>query len=154
MDAPTPDPFAEKRLTALLDTLRLRGHRLTPQRAAILSALVRHTGHPTVDELHRLIQPDFPTTSLATVYKTIALLKDHGEVLELGVAESSSRYDGRRPRPHPHLVCTRCSQVLDPDETSEAALHQLVEVLAQQSGYRVETFRLELYGLCPACRRG
>ncbi len=153
MDERPHDTFAEERLAAVLGTLRNRGLRLTPQRAAILAVLVHHTGHPTVEDLHRLILRDYPTTSLATVYKTIALLKEHGEVLELASAEPGSRYDGRRPRPHPHLICTRCSTVMDPDDSAEDSLRQLVEALGQQSGFRIENYRLDLYGLCPACRR-
>jgi len=153
MDDNAPDAFAEKRLAAVLGTLRQRGLRLTPQRSAILAALVRHTGHPTVEELHRLILRDYPSTSLATVYKTIALLKEHGEVLELASAEPGSRYDGRRPNPHPHLICTRCSMVMDPDDSAEDALLQMVSALARQSGFRVDSYHMDLYGLCPACRR-
>lgn len=153
MDEHAPDSFAEKRLAAVLEALRKRGLRLTPQRTAILSALVHHTGHPTVDELHRLILRDFPSTSLATVYKTIALLKEHGEVLELASAEPGSRYDGRRPRPHPHLICTRCAAVMDPDDSADATLRQVLETLSRHSGFRIDSFRMDIYGLCPACRQ-
>lgn len=156
------DSTAEKRLSALEQTLRGRGHRLTPQRLAILSALVRDSGHPTADELHRRILPEFPTTSLATVYKTLALLKEHGEVLELPSADGRGgpgcRFDGRRPRPHPHFICTRCGKISDPDESPEAAqtedqLATLVDRLARASGHLVDAVRLDLYGLCQHCRQ-
>jgi len=161
MDASTVrDPIAKRRLSALLDILRQRGHRLTPQRVGIIDALVRNTSHPTVDELHRQILPEFPTTSLATVYKTITLLKAHGEVLELGTDGPGSpgcRYDGRRPAPHPHLICTRCGKISDPEDddnaSAESGFTTLVDRLARQSGYLVDSVRLDLYGLCPACRQ-
>ncbi len=141
------------RLDTLLQRLRQGGNRLTPQRLAIVRALLAHRGHPTVEQLHQAILPDFPTTSLATVYKTIALLKDQGEVLELGFGELGNRYDGRRPAPHPHLVCTRCGAVVDPEEDGQGILQSLVDFLARQSGFAVSTHRLELFGLCPACRK-
>lgn len=158
------DSTAEKRLNALEQTLRGRGHRLTPQRLAILAALVRDSGHPTADELHRRILPEFPTTSLATVYKTLALLKEHGEVLELatdamgGASGPGCRYDGRRPRPHPHFICTRCGKISDPDDSPESTqaeeqLATLVDRLGRQSGYMVDNVRLDLYGLCQDCRQ-
>lgn len=155
------DATAELRLNALVASLRAKGHRLTPQRVAILAALVRDASHPTVDELHRRILPEFPTTSLATVYKTLALLKEHGEVLELGgegSAGTGCRYDGRRPRPHPHFVCTRCGKISDPDDSAENAqaeqqLAALVDQLARQSGHMVDTVRLDLFGLCQDCRQ-
>lgn len=143
------------RLETLFARMKTRGHRLTPQRAAILRALVEHAGHPGVEELHRQLLRDFPTMSLATVYKTIAFLKDQGEVLELGFGEAGCRYDGRRPEPHPHLVCTRCGAILDPAPGAacdDAALRALMEDLACRSGFSLSHHRLDLFGLCPACR--
>jgi len=143
------------RLETLFARMKTRGHRLTPQRAAILRALVEHAGHPGVEELHRQLLRDFPTMSLATVYKTIAFLKDQGEVLELGFGEAGCRYDGRRPEPHPHLVCTRCGAILDPAPGAardDAALRALMEDLARRSGFSLSHHRLDLFGLCPACR--
>lgn len=148
-----PKESPAQRLDALLDRLKKRGHRLTPQRVAIIRALVRHTGHPTVDELHRLILAEFPTTSLATVYKTISLLKDNAEVLELGFGELGSRYDGRRPEPHPHLICTGCGGISDTDTDSDSALAALVDSLASQADFAVSAHRFDLFGLCPACRK-
>lgn len=141
------------RLDALLARLRAAGNRLTPQRVGVIRALLEHTGHPSVEELHRAILKDFPTTSLATVYKTIALLKEHGEVLELGFGELGSRYDGRRPAPHPHLICTRCGRICDPESMDDAPLAELVRQLAAQSGFAVTHHRFDLFGLCPACRK-
>ncbi|MBZ2172562.1 Fur family transcriptional regulator [Nitratidesulfovibrio sp. SRB-5] len=137
------------RLASLLERLRDNGHRLTPQRVAIVRALIEHDGHPTVEQLHQSILPDFPTTSLATVYKTIALLKEDGEVLELGFGELGSRYDGRHPEPHPHLICTRCGAIAD---YSLQELDELVARMAAATGFAVTSHRFDMFGLCPACR--
>lgn len=137
------------RLATLLDSLRDKGHRLTPQRVAIIRTLVEHDGHPTVEQLHQAILPDFPTTSLATVYKTIAMLKEDGEVLELGFGELGSRYDGKHPEPHPHLICTRCGAIAD---YSLQGLDELVARMAAETGFAVASHRFDMFGLCPACR--
>ena len=65
---------------------------------------------PVSDYLQNL-----PTTSLATVYKTVALIKELGEVLELAFGDGSNRYDGNKPYPHPHVVCIKCKTIIDPD---------------------------------------
>jgi Fur family peroxide stress response transcriptional regulator len=139
----------EKRLQELLARLRQRGNRLTPQRVAIVKVILSHEGHPTVDEIHREIVQDFPTTSLATVYKTMNLLKENGEVLELGFGDLGSRFDGRKPYPHPHMICTKCGKILD---SEVAGFDKIVAQLAEQTGFLVENHRFDIFGLCSACR--
>ena len=144
---------ASQRLESLFARLKERGHRLTPQRAAILHALVEHPGHPSVEELHRQLLHSFPSMSLATVYKTIAFLKEQGEVLELGFGEAGCRYDGRRPEPHPHLVCTRCGAIRDCGPQEDRALRAMLLELADHAGFSLDHHRLDLFGLCPNCRK-
>lgn len=150
---------AKPRLEGLLARLKAQGLRLTPQRVAVVRELVSREDHPSVEQLHASILRDFPTTSLATVYKTIHLLKELGEVLELGFGELGSRYDGRRPHPHPHLICTRCGTITDPvgdtgrDTAGLGALDELVARLAGQTGFAVNTHRFDLFGLCAKCRQ-
>jgi len=49
--------------------------RVTPQRLAVLRILAASEGHPSVDEIYKQVKGEFPTTSLATIYKTVSLLK-------------------------------------------------------------------------------
>lgn len=150
MTVPATDAQRSARLADLLERLKGRGLRMTPQRLAILRALVMHPGHPTVDELHQALLPRFPSMSLATVYKTITLLKGVGEVLELEFSSRDNRFDGHNPRPHPHLICTGCGRVLDPRVPD---LAHLISDLAQRTGYAVTSHRLDFYGLCPDCQK-
>ena len=138
-----------QRLQNLLRTLKVKGLRMTPQRQAILAALVMHPGHPTVEELHQALLPEFSTMSLATVYKTMALLKQLGEVLELDFGNRDNRYDGCNPHPHPHLICTACGRIADPPAPNLAGMLRDMEI---NTGYAVLSHRLDFYGLCPACR--
>jgi len=130
--------------------LRERGGRLTPQRLAMLKILAKSEGHPSVEQIYELIKADFPTTSLATVYKTLSLLKDRGEVIELNIANLASRYDGNKPYPHPHVICTKCGQVLDPELTN---LVEICQEMARQTGYQITHHQLNFFGLCPKCRK-
>ena len=91
----------EARFQQLVDKVRQRGGRLTPQRVAILRILAASEGHPSVEQIYDQIKDDFPTTGMATIYKTVALLKEMDEVLELGFADGSNRYDGNRPHSPP-----------------------------------------------------
>ena len=108
----------EQRLAQILTKVKGRDFRLTPQRLTIIRILAGSEDHPSVDEVYQEVKAQFPTTSLATVYKTISLLKELNEVLELGFPDGSNRYDGNRPYPHPHAICTKCRKIMYPEISS------------------------------------
>jgi Fur family peroxide stress response transcriptional regulator len=143
------DPDA--RYESLVGRLREQGYRLTPQRIALLRLLASSNGHPSASDLYDQLHAQFPTTSVGTIYKTLNLLRDLNEVLELGFSHDDNRYDGNKPYPHPHLVCVRCRKIID----SEVSITEdLVRQVSQQSGYQITGHRLDFYGICPACREG
>jgi Fur family transcriptional regulator, peroxide stress response regulator len=142
-----PDP--ESRFQQLVAKLKERDYRLTPQRLALLRLIASSDGHPSASNLHQQIKAQFPTTSPATVYKTLTLLKELGQVLELGFANDDNRYDGSRPYPHPHLVCVACRKIMDPQVS---LAHDLTQEVVALTGYQVIGHRLDFYGLCPDCQ--
>jgi Fur family peroxide stress response transcriptional regulator len=144
-----PDP--DTRLKELVAKLKERNHRLTPQRLAVLKILAAGEGHPSVERIYEQIRPDFPMTSLATVYKTVTLLKEMDEVLELGFNNGGNRYDGSKPYPHPHLICTQCGAIQDLEVD---ALSDIPRQVAQDTGYRIVSHRLDFFGICPTCQAG
>jgi Fur family peroxide stress response transcriptional regulator len=139
----------QARLDEMITRLKERGHRLTPQRMAVLKILAADEGHPSVEQIYERVEVDFPMTSLATVYKTVTLLKEMGEVLELGFSDGSNRYDGNKPYPHPHLICTQCKNIVDPQVVT---LSELPQKVAQSTGYRIVSQRLDFFGICPQCQ--
>jgi Fur family peroxide stress response transcriptional regulator len=139
----------QTRFQKMLETLKEHDFRITPQRIAILRILALSDGHPSVEQIHDEVKRDFPTTSLATVYKTVTLLKELNEVLELGFPEGSNRYDGNKPYPHPHLICTKCGKIIDPDLES---LEGVTKELTSETGFRITSHRLDFFGICPDCQ--
>lgn len=137
------------RLKKMVAALRSHQYRITPQRLAILKVLAESREHPSVDKIYEAVRPDFPTTSLATVYKNIAVLKGLGEVLELGFSDGSNRYDGKKPYDHPHVVCTECKNILDPDIS---ALEDMTQELMRKTGFAITRHRLDFFGVCPDCQ--
>jgi Fur family peroxide stress response transcriptional regulator len=141
---------AKKRIEEMLSKLKSRDFRITPQRLAVLRILASSEGHPTVDEIYKEVKAAFPTTSLATVYKTISLLKELNEVLELGFPDGSNRYDGNNPVPHPHAICMKCKKIMDPALMS---IEELSEEMSRKTGYKILHHRLDFFGLCPDCQK-
>ena len=138
------------RLNEMIANLKDQGHRLTPQRMAVLKILATSRDHPSAERIYERVKADFPMTSLATVYKTVTLLKELGEVLELGFSDDSNRYDGYRPEPHPHLICVRCRNIVDPDVNT---LDRLAQEVTQTTGYQIMSHRLDFFGICPRCQQ-
>jgi len=150
MPAKSEKQNAESRLAELAENLRKRNYRMTPQRMAVLKTMVMSDEHLSADQIYRQVRADFTMTSLATVYKTMAMLKEAGEVFELGPGGDGKRYDVSRPYPHPHLICLTCGRTVDPEISfDEAFLQEAVKV----SGYRITSYRFELFGICPACQQ-
>ncbi|HCY83823.1 MAG TPA: transcriptional repressor [Desulfobacteraceae bacterium] len=137
-----------RRFDAIVRTLRANKHKLTPQRLAIVGVLAESRGHPSAEAIYEQLKGTFPTMSLATVYRNIQLIKSLGEVLELGFPDGGNRYDGKKPYPHPHLVCIRCKKIMDPDLES---LKDMTTELSKETGFTVVSHRLDFFGLCPEC---
>ncbi len=121
---------------------------MTPQRLAILDALLRPDRHPTADEIYTDVRRVSPTTSRATVYKTVETLKTLGELRELDLGLGRAHYDAVDPSAHPHVVCVRCGKV---DDVRIKGFDRLLEEARRASDFVLESERLEFFGRCPAC---
>ncbi len=138
-----------ERLAQMLSRLKEHAFRITPQRMAILKVLAASEGHPSVERIYETVRMDFPTTSIATVYKTVNLLKQLNEVLELGFPDGSNRYDGHKPYPHPHVICTECKKIIDPNLGS---LEELTSEVVNETGFIIQNHRVDFFGTCPDCQ--
>jgi Fur family peroxide stress response transcriptional regulator len=137
------------RFDELVSSLKQQEYRLTPQRVELVRLIAASEGHPSAAQLYSRIKRQFPTMSPATVYKTLVLLKEMGQVLEIDLRDDS-HYDGNRPQPHPHLICTQCGRIDDGElKLSPAKIRQLEEA----SGYQVLRQQITFHGLCPACQK-
>jgi len=142
-----PDPRV--RFHELIVALRERDFRLTPQRVELVRLIASSEGHPSAAQLYARIKRRFPTMSQATVYKTLALLKDMGQVLEIDM-HNDSHYDGNRPEPRPHLICMKCNKIVDGEVSLDK---ESIGTLENLSGFAILHPQISLYGLCPDCKK-
>jgi Fur family peroxide stress response transcriptional regulator len=138
----------EIRFEEMITSLKVRDFRMTPQRVELVRLIAASDGHPSATQLYENIKNRFPTMSLATVYKTLAMLKDMHQVLEIDLRDDS-HYDGNRPSPHPHLICTKCNKIVDGDLVLDPAA---IRKLESASGYQILHPQITFYGLCPNCK--
>jgi Fur family transcriptional regulator, peroxide stress response regulator len=122
--------------------------RLTPQRRAVLDVLAESDDHPTAGQVLDRVRQRVEGVGAATVYRTLALLAESGQVAELRLGEGQAlRYDHSVHR-HDHLVCTGCGEVQDAEVRLEAGA--LAE-LATKTSYTVDGYDVHLHGRCAHC---
>ncbi|KIO65398.1 MULTISPECIES: peroxide-responsive transcriptional repressor PerR [Bacillaceae] len=136
-------------LKEALDTLKVSGVRITPQRHAILEYLINSMAHPTADEIYKALEGKFPNMSVATVYNNLRVFKDVGLVKELTYGDSSSRFDFTT-HDHYHAICESCGKIVD---FQYPGLDEVEQFASHVTGFKVSHHRLEVYGLCPDCAK-
>lgn len=146
-------PPSNRPLHALDDleqALQHRSLRLTGPRRAVLAALQRQNRPVTINELHAALGPG--ECDLATVHRSVRLLRDLGLVQRVELGDGRSRFELIQPGTadhHHHLVCVRCAAVVN---LEECVPRELEERVATRNGYRQVTHRLEFFGVCPECQ--
>ena len=140
----------ETRYQTMLGKLKERSCRLTSHRLALLRLIAASEGHPNAAQLYEKLREQFPSVSLATIYKTLTLLKDEGQVLEIDL-HNNSHYDGNKPYPHPHLICNQCKQIVDGDEV--LFLHAANQEIMEKYDFQVTQSQIVFYGVCRACQQ-
>lgn len=137
-------------MSELVERLRARGWRLTPQRRAVAEVLRGDHVHFTAEEVHARARRRVPEVSLATVYNTLNELVAMGEVQEVTVGGHAKRYDPNVGDSHQHLLCVRCGELRDVHPTGQRLLDLPT---AQRHGYQVDDVEITFRGLCPDCRQ-
>ena len=133
----------------LQDALRATGKRLTPQRRLILQVLEESNGHLDADALYERVKARDPNVSLATVYRTLAVLREIGLVEEHRLGQDHGHYEAVREEPHYHFTCLRCGKVIEFDTPLVA---QVEQELCEQKGVRVTSTHLHVSGYCAQCK--
>lgn len=128
--------------------LREKGFKVTPQRLAIYNMLAATKSHPNAEMIFNDLQAMYPTMSLATVYKTMEILKEIGLVQILNAGEDSFRYDADTSN-HPHVRCMKCGQVEDIENIDYSAF---LKQVAQGTEYELMGQQFYFYGVCPDCQ--
>lgn len=133
-------------ITAIFKEKKLK---LTPQRIAVYKYLKSTNEHPSAETIYKALQPEYPTMSLATVYKTLKTLVEVGLIQELNVGEGNFRYDGKM-NPHSHIQCLSCEKV---DDIEDINFENLNEKIKPYTNYDVLNNQVYFYGICASCKK-
>jgi Fe2+ or Zn2+ uptake regulation protein len=135
--------------TAIVGALEDAGYRLTSPRRAVAELIGSRRGHFTADELLTESRRRRLGVTRATVFRSLDVLTELGLVERLDLPSGEHAFVACETAHHHHLVCSSCGRTTEVDDNGLEAVAAAIE---RQSGYRVDTHRLELFGLCPACR--
>lgn len=138
----------ERRVEDVIELLRQRGLRMTPQRRVIVAEIMRTQGHIAPPTLARKVQGEMPGVNASTVYRTLALLEEAG-VLAHAHLEGGAEYHRAEDAGHVHLTCSRCGSEDDLSLEEAAALHGLIE---RHHGFAPDLTHFAISGLCAECR--
>jgi len=139
--------YAASRLAEFAARCRKGGLAVTPQRLAIIKALLNSAEHPRADAVYEVVRREHPHISLATVHRTLETLCEIGEARKVTTLHDSARYDGNLT-PHHHVVCVECRRVRD-IEIPE--LEQVLRGRAAIGDFKLLGSSLEIQALCAEC---
>jgi len=136
-------------MSALVERLREKGLKVTPQRMAIYSMLMATTTHPTAEAVWEHVKNEYPAVSFNTVYTTLNTLEQSGLVQRLHIG-GVAHFDAK-VQPHAHLYCNHCGYVDDHHGTLGVDYAEIARQVAAQTGFAVGHLELNFYGLCTKC---
>jgi Fe2+ or Zn2+ uptake regulation protein len=127
--------------------MRAHGHRITPQRRAVLHALAALGCARSAEEVLARARYDHPGLGLVTVYRTLEALVEEGLAQSIHLGDGRARYELTETGHHHHMICLSCGTV----ERLEGCLLRRGARL-RTGGFAVTGHRLELFGYCADCR--
>jgi Fur family ferric uptake transcriptional regulator len=136
------------RLEKFREFIRERGLKSTRQRDEIANWFFQHKGHLSADQIYREVKEAVPGIGFSTVYRTMKLLLEAGLVSERHFGNAEALYENVSGH-HDHCICTACGKIL---EFEDERIEELQRAVAERSGFLLLSHKMELYGLCAACR--
>jgi Fur family ferric uptake transcriptional regulator len=140
---PMPEP------NPIVHALDAAGYRVTGPRRAVADLIRGHDGHFTAAELEALAREQRLGISRATLFRALDLMTELQILERLDLPSGEHAYVPCAPAHHHHVVCSRCGRTT---EVEDSGVAEAVAEIARRSGYRIETHRLELFGLCRHCQ--
>jgi Fur family ferric uptake transcriptional regulator len=134
--------------TPFVSALDRAGYRLTEPRRSLAALVAGQDGHFTAADIVAESRSRHLGVGRATVFRTLDVFADLGVIERLDLPTGQHAYVGCEPVHHHHVVCSQCGRT---SEIDDAGLRSVMREVTRQTGFRVDSHRLELAGLCPAC---
>jgi Fur family peroxide stress response transcriptional regulator len=140
------DQFSDK---LIVEAIRNKGFKATPQRIAICRIALNDRDHPTAQNIYDKVQKEHPTVSLATVYKTLQMLEELNLISEICLSSGQTRYDPLMYS-HINLICTQCGRI---EDIEDSRTQNIMENIASAAKFTMTAQPISVYGICANCRK-
>ncbi|MCK8060653.1 MULTISPECIES: Fur family transcriptional regulator [unclassified Fusibacter] len=135
----------------VLQRLKEKGFKLTDQRELVVHALVEHQDRlMTVENLLEWVREKHVKMNMTTIYRNLEALESIGILHKTMLDDQTSYYKltcgGEH---HHHFICMSCGKITNIDYCPM----DIIDTLAEQNGFDVESHKLEVYGLCKTCKK-
>jgi Fur family transcriptional regulator, peroxide stress response regulator len=148
LDRQWRERYSAERLGEFVARCRQRGIAVTPQRLAVIRALLASGNHPSTDEIRAAVRRKHPHVSLATVHRILEQFCQVGEARKVTLLHDVARYDGN-VEPHHHVLCVRCRTVHDVEIPD---VDKLLEGTSSLGQFALLRCSLEIEALCERCQ--
>ena len=131
-------------------SIRNQGYKLTPQREAILTAMMdSKEAHLTPEKVCLLTRKVYPKIGLTTVYRTLEIFRKVGLVNIVHFHDGVNRYEMNHKDHHHHLICLNCGKV---EEVKECMIEDFEKRIASITPFKVTSHCFGAFGYCRDCQ--
>jgi len=132
-----------------IESVREHGRRLTPQRRLVLEILNGSQDHLDAESIYLQAKQRDEHISLATVYRSLALLKEIGLIVEHSLGEDHAHFETAQPSPHYHFTCEKCGRVF---EFNAPEIEEILRTLHLEKEVEINEVHFFITGVCRSCQ--
>ncbi len=137
-----------KKTQTIIEILRQRQFRITPQREMIVDILLENGCHLTAEKVFAQVQMRSSAVNIATIYRTLDMLVEQGVASRTDLG-GQTVYAPIDHGPHIHLVCRQCNVMIDADATLLATIDSQLQ---NAHGFYADLQHISLFGVCADCQ--
>lgn len=138
-------------INELKNLLKNDGLKNTSKRELVFETVFNSRKHLSVDEIYQKVKTNDSKIGIATVFRTLKLLKSKNLIREINIGDGKSRYEPSfQCSHHDHLICTECGTVL---EAVDPRIEKLQMELCRNNQFSPVSHHLEIFGTCAACNK-
>ena len=128
------------------DILKKANLKVTPQRILILE-VIKEAGHATIEYIYSEVKKQYPSISIATVYKNIHSLYEKGVLREINPRNDKAFYEIAIHN-HAHFICTVCNTIYDIEPCESTVIQQCFK----ETPGTISELEFNVYGVCNNCK--